>query len=243
MLKGIGTLNIKVLLLDIGFYALKAVNSYLAWDRRTRVTLMAENDERMWDHIHHTPEAELPDVAVLDVVHLSPKALRQTISDLQAAVPGLIVICLLQQVDLPKAEAAAEAGARGILLKDEVRLQIAGAIIYTMDHDFVVSRGIARAVSDSRLANTRLFRATRLPERRHYPELTDRLRQAIELCVVEGMPAHLAADEMGISLHTIRGYVKDGYRILEAHDDTEYPVEMTPQERAFMRFTALEDDV
>jgi hypothetical protein len=56
------------------------------------------------------------------------------------------------------------------------------------------------------------------------------------------MPAHLAADEMGISLHTIRGYIKEGYRILEAYDDREYPLDMTPQERAFMRFTALAED-
>jgi hypothetical protein len=81
-----------------------------------------------------------------------------------------------------------------------------------------------------------------LPPQRHYPEMTDRIRQAIQLCVIEGMPAHLAADEMGISLHTIRGYIKEGYRILESYDQADYPVDMTPQERAFMRFTALEDD-
>jgi len=57
--------------------------------------------------------------------------------------------------------------------------------------------------------------------------------------VVDGMPAHLAADAMGISLHTIRGYIKEGYRIMEAYDETEYPIDMTPQERAFMRFTAF----
>jgi hypothetical protein len=42
---------------------------------------------------------------------------------------------------------------------------------------------------------------------------------------------------MGISLHTIRSYIKEGYRILEAYDDMEYPVDMSPQERAFMRLT------
>jgi hypothetical protein len=54
------------------------------------------------------------------------------------------------------------------------------------------------------------------------------------------MSAELAADEMGISPHTVRSYVKEGYRILEAYDDTVYPPDMSPQERAFMRFTALE---
>jgi len=53
------------------------------------------------------------------------------------------------------------------------------------------------------------------------------------------MPAQLAADEMGISPHTIRSYIKEGYRILEAHDNSEYPEDMGPIERAFMRFTAV----
>ncbi|PJF39086.1 MAG: hypothetical protein CUN54_09485, partial [Phototrophicales bacterium] len=135
--------------------------------------------------------------------------------------------------------AAAEAGARAFMLKQDVRLHIAWAICYALDYDFVITQGVARA-SES-VFHKRVFHATILPDQRQYPEMTDRIRQAIKLCVIEGMPAHLAADEMGISLHTIRGYIKEGYRILESHDRTEYPTDMTPQERAFMRFTALEN--
>jgi hypothetical protein len=57
------------------------------------------------------------------------------------------------------------------------------------------------------------------------------------------MSAELAADEMGISPHTVRSYIKEGYRILEAYDDTIYPPDMSPQERAFMRFTALVKEI
>ncbi|MFN8448712.1 MAG: hypothetical protein U0521_09020 [Anaerolineae bacterium] len=49
--------------------------------------------------------------------------------------------------------------------------------------------------------------------------------------------AHLAADEMGISLHTIRSYIRKGYRFWEAYDETEYPV-IQPQD-GFMRLTTL----
>lgn len=90
--------------------------------------------------------------------------------------------------------------------------------------------------------NRRLHEAAILPQRREYRELTERIRQAIELCVVKGMPAQLAADEMGISLHTIRSYIKEGYRILEFAYETIYPVEMSPQEKAFMRITRIEDE-
>jgi DNA-binding NarL/FixJ family response regulator len=139
-------------------------------------------------------------------------------------------------------EAAADSGAAGYLLKSDVRLQIAWALVYAGQRqlDFVVTATVARFCAGS--ANRRLLHAYTLPERRKFPELTDRIHQALWLCVVKGMPAQLAADEMGISLHTIRGYIKEGYRILEAYDETEFPLYMTPQEKAFMRLTAFADD-
>jgi DNA-binding NarL/FixJ family response regulator len=234
--------NLKVLVMDSDFYALQSVNSFLAWDRRTRVTYLAESQERMWDYIHETPLAELPDVILLESDHLGgPDMLHETIAQLHATIKDVIVICLAQVAEPSLVEAAADAGARGFLLKQEVRYQIAWAIVYGINRDFILTAGIARACAHQ--FNRRIFKATTLPEMRKFPELTDRIRQAIRLCVLEGLPAHLAADEMGISLHTIRGYIKEGYRILEAYDDTEYPVDMTPQERAFMRFTAFAEEI
>jgi DNA-binding NarL/FixJ family response regulator len=233
--------NLKVLIMDTDFYALQAVNSYLAWDRRTRVTNLSENLPEMWEHLQNTPLAELPDVVLLESDHLGGAgALRDTLQRLKQRIEDVRIICLAQMADADLAEAAAEAGAMGFLLKGEVRLQIAWAIVFSLDHDFVVSAEVAKVCANR--FNRRLFHATILPEMRKFPELTDRIRQAIKLCVVEGMPAHLAADEMGISLHTIRGYIKEGYRILEAYDETEYPLDMTPQERAFMRFTGFAEE-
>lgn len=237
----ISTINLKVLIMDSDYYALQAINSYLAWDRRTRVTWMAETLDAMWAYINRTPLAELPDVIVLDAEHAGgADSLRYHIERLRQKIKDVMIICLARLPDAQAVEAAAEAGARGYLLKDEVRLQIAWAIVYALDHDFVISPGAERA--GEQIFNTRLNHASTLPKRREYPELTERIRQAIELCVVKGMPAHLAADEMGISLHTIRSYIKEGYRILEAYDETEYPVDMSPQERAFMRLTRFIDD-
>lgn len=237
----ISNVNLKVLIMDTDFYAMQAVNSYLAWDRRTRVTQMSESLEDMWNYIRRTPLAELPDVVVLDADHIGgPDKLNDVIGQLRQRIPRVRVICVAQVIEPELVEAAAGAHASGFLLKQDVRLQIAWAIVYTLEHDFIVTTSIARACKG--LFNSRIFHARVLPEKRDYPELTDRIRQAIKLCVVEGMPAHLAADEMGISLHTIRGYIKEGYRIMEAYDETDYPVDMTPQEKAFMRFTAFADD-
>jgi DNA-binding NarL/FixJ family response regulator len=238
MVSGIGDVNLKVLVLDTDFYALQAINGYLAWDRRTRVTHLSESLDEMWMYIEDTPLAELPDVVVIDADHVGgPEPLRHIIRRLRQQIENVGIICLAQFAVPELVVAAAESQAKGYLLKQETRYQIAWAIVFAMRNDFIVTEGIHEACED--VFNSRVFHATVLPEQRQYPELTDRIRQAIQLCVVDGMPAHLAADEMGISLHTIRGYIKEGYRIMEAYDETEYPIDMTPQERAFMRFTAF----
>ncbi len=237
----IANVNLKVLVMDTDYYALQAINSYLAWDRRTRVTCLAESLDAMWQYISRTPLAELPDVVLLDADQIGgADALRYHIERLRQKIRDVIVICLARQPEIHLVEAAADSGARGFLLKGEVRLQIAWAIVFALGHDFVITPEAEKAAEQ--VFNSRVHRATTLPKRREYPELTERIRQAIELCVVKGMPAHLAADEMGISLHTIRSYIKEGYRILEAYDETEYPVDMSPQERAFMRLTRFTDE-
>ncbi|MCC6802629.1 MAG: response regulator transcription factor [Anaerolineae bacterium] len=240
-MSNMSNINLKVLIMDSDYYALQAINSYLAWDRRTRVTCMASSLDEMWSYIHRAPLAELPDVVIIDTAHIGgADVLGLQIERLQQKIQDVLVICLAQVPDASMIEASAEAGARGYLLKGEVRLQIAWAIVYALDHDFIITPDAARA--GEQIFHPRLNNATVLPRRREYPELTERIRQAIELCVVKGMPAHLAADEMGISLHTIRSYIKEGYRILEAYDETEYPVDMSPQERAFMRLTRFTGD-
>lgn len=235
---GIGAINLKVVVMDSDYYAMQSINSYLAWDRRTRVTFMTTKLELFWDYLRETPIAGLPDAIILDADHLGDSdQVHETLSQIQKIVPKAIIICLGQSLPHTLVEAVVDAGARAYLLKEEVGMQIAWAVVYALEHDFIITSGVSRQLKDSR--NKRLYQAEILPEQREYPEMTDRIRQAIRLCVIEGMPAHLAADEMGISLHTIRGYIKEGYRILESYDQHEYPTDMTPQERAFMRFTAL----
>jgi len=230
--------NLKVALYDSDFYALQALNSYLAWDRRTRVMSSTLDRQALIDTLATLPYAEKPNVLVMDADHLGgPTALLAFMAQLRRLVEGLAIICLGQAAQRELLEAAAEGGARAFLLKQDVQLQITWAIVYALEHGFVITQGLAAQAHES--FQSKLRQAILLPPQRHYPEMTERIRQAIKLCVIEGMPAHLAADEMGISLHTVRGYIKEGYRILEAYDKTQYPSDMPPQERAFMRFTAL----
>jgi DNA-binding NarL/FixJ family response regulator len=234
-------INLKVLVLDRDFYALESIDSLLAWDRRTRVVALTQSLEQVTAYINSVGVAELPDVVVLEAEAFATAIeLAAAITYFRNKIEQVMVICLGHTANAEHAASAAKAGARGYLVRNEVQLQIVGAICYALEHPFIVTAGIHNAVAKH--FDARLFNADVLPAERKYPGLTGRIRQALRLCVIEGMPANLAADEMGVSTHTVRGYIKEGYRILAAYDDTAYPGEMGPLERAFMRFTALEDD-
>lgn len=229
-------LNLKVVIMDSDYYALQAINSYLAWDRRTRVTFMTLTPDEMWSYLNRIGIAEQPNVILIDPDHLGGSAgLQLQLDLLRRRFKKVSAICMGRTIDLELIETAAMYGARAYFVKSDVASQLAWAVIYALDHEFTISRGIPRHDAD----HARLRGAAMLPRQREFPELTGRVRQAIELCVLRGMPAQLAADEMGISLHTIRSYIKEGYRILEAHDDSRFPDDFSPQERAFMRLTGF----
>lgn len=236
----IGKTNLKVLLYDSDFYGRYAINSYLAWDRRTRVVYIAKSAEDIFAWLKEHIEAEWPDVVVLDTyTSPTPEHLREFIHHLRKVIPDILIVLLDRDPRLEYALAAIETESGAYFLRNDVGMQIAWAIVWAQRPEFAVSIGVTDILTAE--VDPRLSNAVVLPPKRHYPELTDRIRQAIQLCVVEGMSADLAADEMGVSPHTIRSYVKEGYRILESYDEMqEYPPEMSAQERAYMRFTALD---
>ena len=234
-------LNLKVMIIDSDFYAMRALNSYIAWDRRTRVVAQVQTLEEAIRFLRRVAEAEYPDVIVIEPDGFAtPDVLRAAIKQLHKHIKDLIVVCLARAVDPHYVSAALDGGIRAYLIRNEVGVHLVGAIVFASEHDLIVTRAIQKMNHDP--YDVRLQPAKLLPKEREYPEMTERIRQALWLCVIEGMSAQLAADEMGVSPHTIRSYVKEGYRILKAHDATEYPDDMSPEEQAFMRFTALDDE-
>jgi DNA-binding NarL/FixJ family response regulator len=231
-------INLKVMVIDHDFYALRALNSYMAWDRRTRVVGLAESFEQALVVLDDLPRVEHPDAILLDSDSYDDAELVRVISELRRIVPKLNLICLAHQKRTARVELVYKASGRAYFLRNEVRLLLMNAIIYAMQRTFTVTRGVLEQLQaeNAPLAE----HVDVLPRPREYPELTERIRQALWLYVIEGMPAQLAADEMGVSPHTVRSYIKEGYRILEAYDDSHYPEDMSPIERAFMRFTALD---
>lgn len=246
-------IDIKVLIYDADFYALQAMNSFLAWDRRTRVIHLAEALTGMWRFLETAHETDLPDAVIFDIDHHSEASalsthLRQLSHTLHNRLvshrhPRPQILCTLSNLERlhpSLIEAILNSEATGLVLKGDIRLQIAWGLVFALEHDFVLTRSIVPFCQT--LDHPRLKQASVLPRQRHYPDMTERVREAIKHTVIEGMPAHLAAHEMRLSQHTIRSYVREGYRIMETYDTTRYPKDMTPQEKAFMRFTAFEDE-
>lgn len=221
--------NYKVAIVEEDFYARHAINSYLAWDRRTRVTQRLGGLEALHNYLRDTAQAELPDTILLDAKLFSNPAHVKTHFDRlhQLCKADLLVMTPHAQAELGRA--VQQNKGQGYVLREEVGLQISWMIVWAKNHPFIVTPSTAPLFPEAAI----------LPKGRDYPELTDRVRQALMLCVVEGMSAELAADEMGLSPHTIRTYIKEGYSILEANSELHYPADLSPQEKAFMRFTAL----
>ncbi len=240
---GIGEVDLRVAIIDSDRYALNAINAYLAWDRRTRVVLKTVSLSELSAKLNEWNEHEYPHVVILDANYVDGAgALFPAISELRRLIPGLMVICLAQIVDLNAIYEAIHGGARAFFLKDDVRLHIGWALYFSAIVEgrcFFISRGLAAACD--KLSHERLRAIKLLPGPRDYPGMTPRLREAIILYAIEGMRPRLIAHEMGISEATVRDYIKKAYRILEsADDDCDYPADMSQQEVAFMRLTALD---
>jgi DNA-binding NarL/FixJ family response regulator len=230
--------GIHIYVLEHDIYARQAVSSYLSWDRRTRVVGMAASPGEMFEAMTEEHLNVRLDAVTLDA-GIAPSAaeLGILIEQIHQRFPDAHVICMASHCDVEKMIAARNAGVSAFLSREVVGLGVASAVRFVLNHGFTVTEDVEHAIHELPICNVFV-----LPGRRHYIRMTPRIEQALWLCVVEGMPADLAADEMGVSVSTVRSYIKEGYRILEAEDDTPYPVSVSPAERAFLRFTALDEE-
>jgi DNA-binding NarL/FixJ family response regulator len=233
--------NLKVLIVEPDYYARHALYTFLAWDRRTRVMFNTPSLDAVWTYLRETPSVEHPDYVVLNANALGgASGLRQACDKLRQVLPKARVVCIAQTLDLDLLTAAAEKQVKAFLLKHEVGLRMGWAIVYAETHEFTVTPSVAEAVRTQRGLHLRLQQASVLPKSIEFEQLTARVKEALELWL-GGMPAYLIADELGIAQSTVRGYIKKAYRILESSIDLEFPQEVTQQERAFLRYTALDE--
>lgn len=111
---------------------------------------------------------------------------------------------------------ALRAGATGYLLKSQPPEKLLEAIRDVVAGGSPMSASIARKV-------VQLVRATNRPETSGTGcqiELSERQRQVLDL-LAAGQPYKLIADNLGVSIHTVRSYLRRTYEKLQVHSRTE----------------------
>jgi len=159
--------------------------------------------------------AEEPcDVVVMDVKLAGVGGIEGT-RRIRAAHPQTRVVVLTGHVDAGVLAAAVEAGAAAFLPKTGPLSDVVEAILASEDNSLIIGAHTPlRVITEAMGVRDRMQRET--PP----TPLTARELDVLEL-LAEGMSPAMAADDLGISLHTCRGHIKSILSKLQAHSQLE----------------------
>jgi DNA-binding NarL/FixJ family response regulator len=152
-----------------------------------------------------------PDVALVDIGLPGMSGIEGG-RILKGRFPGLVVLMLTVYKDDERIFQAICAGASGYLLKTTPPAKLLEGVREAIAGGAPMSPEVARRVIE-------LFREHRPPEQS--PEqLTPQEHKLLEL-LGEGHHYKTAAEEMGISLHTVKFYMRNIYEKLQVHSKSE----------------------
>lgn len=154
------------------------------------------------------------DVVVMDV-QLGDGDGVEVAADLVRAAPGVRVVILTGIVDQPLLRRAADAGAVAVLAKDGTLTELLAAIRGSSSEGLVVHPRVLR----------RLLAAA-APAAGATVRLTAREGEVLAL-LAEGLDVHRIAAQLGITVLTCRGYLKNLMAKLDAHTQLEAVVTAT----------------
>jgi DNA-binding NarL/FixJ family response regulator len=169
---------------------------------------------RAEDALVRLPE-ERPAVVLMDIKMKSMNGI-ECVRRLKETMPDVFVIMLTVFEDDDLIFDAIKAGATGYLLKSQPPAKLAEAIREVMAGGSPMSATIARKVvqllqssgnSGKAGAETRML-------------LSARQREMLDL-LAAGQPYKSIADKMGVSIHTVRSYIRRTYEKLQVHSRTE----------------------
>lgn len=154
------------------------------------------------------------DVVVMDVVLAGIGGIEGT-RRIRAAHPHARVVVLTGHVEAGILAAAVDAGAAAFLPKTGPLADVVEAILASEDTRLIIGAHTPlRVISEAMGVRDRLQRETPTQP------LTARELDVLEL-LAEGMSPALAAEDLGISLHTCRGHIKSILSKLQAHSQLE----------------------
>ncbi len=158
---------------------------------------------------------DVPDVVLMDIKMEGMNGI-ECVRRLKEKMPFVQIIMLTVFEDADLIFDALRAGATGYLLKSQPPEKLLEAIRDVVAGGSPMSASIARKV-------VQLVRATNRSETTAADDqivLSERQRQVLDL-LAAGQPYKLIADNMGVSIHTVRSYLRRTYEKLQVHSRTE----------------------
>lgn len=197
---------IRVLLVDDHEMVRLGVSSYLSIQADVEVVGEAENGEEGYEKAM----ALRPDVILMDLVMEVMDGIESTKKILKEW-PEAKILIVTSFIDDEKVYPAIEAGASGYLLKTSTAHEIANAIRKTFNGERVLEPEVTTKMMEQ-LSN----------RNRHvlHEELTNR-EQEILLLIAQGMSNQEIADELFITLKTVKTHVSNILAKLEVEDRTQ----------------------
>ena len=153
---------------------------------------------------------ETPQIILMDI-ELPGQSGVEGVQKVLAAAPRTLVIMLTAFDDHEKVFQSLRSGAVGYLLKRATFVEILGALREALNGGSPMSGPIARMVVRSLQPKT---------EGTVADSFSDREREMLDL-LGEGLRYKEVADRMGITLNTVRTYVRRAYEKLQAQSRTE----------------------
>ena len=160
--------------------------------------------------LEHLPQ-DKPDVVLMDI-NLGGMDGIECVRQLTTLVPDAQVLMLTVFEDTDKIFRALQAGASGYLLKRMSPKKLLEAIEEVRDGGSPMSASIARKVVHSFKAAPARGDATM--------ELSQRERHVLN-GLAEGLAYKQSADQLGVSIHTVRNYIRRIYEKLHVQTRTE----------------------
>jgi DNA-binding NarL/FixJ family response regulator len=152
-----------------------------------------------------------PDVVLMDI-NLGGMSGIECVRRLKPRLPNSQIVMLTVFEDAERIFNALAAGASGYLLKRMPPAQLLAAVSDVCAGGAPMSASIARKVVQS-------FQATR-PSGGKDAELSAREREVLN-GLAEGFVYKQIADQLGVSIHTLRNYIRRIYEKLHVHTRTE----------------------
>jgi DNA-binding NarL/FixJ family response regulator len=161
--------------------------------------------------LEHLPQ-DKPDVVLMDI-NLGGMDGIECVRRLKAQMPGAQVLMLTVFEDTEKIFRALAAGASGYLLKRMSPKKLLEAIAEVRAGGSPMSASIARKVVES-------FQRSRPGRAEESAELSQRERSVVN-GLAEGLAYKQIADQLGVSIHTVRNYIRRIYEKLHVQTRTE----------------------